>query len=152
MWTNKSRTYKKNKTYSEEENFEKGRCYKAAKDFSISDEKFENVCILYLLKNDYENLRKYLTEYSNKNYDTKQDILQLTLINILLFNIHLKENPKINNYYENDLENINNDYNKLIEQNKCSLEEFNNFIRENKDFLNQEAVYQILQKMEEWKN
>ena len=137
---------KKIKRVSAEENFEKGRCYKAAKDFSISDEKFENVCILYLLKNDYKNLGKYLTEYSNKNYDTKKDILQLTLINFLLFNIHLKENPKINIYHENDLENINNDNNKLIEQNKYALEEFNNFIRENKDFLNQEAVYQMLQK------
>ena len=137
---------KKIKRVSAEENFKKGRGYKAAKDFSCSDEKFENVCVLYLLKNDYKNLKKYLSEYSNKNYDTKNDIFQLTLINFLLFNIHLKENPKINKYHENDLEDINNDNNKLAEQNKNALEEFTNFIKENKDFLNQEVVYQILQK------
>ena len=137
---------KKIKRVSAEEYFEKGRGYKAAKDFSISNETFENVCILYLMKNDYKNLRKYLTEYSDNNLDIKKDIVQLTLINFLLFNIHLKENPKINNN-ENELEdiNINKDNTKLIEQNKNSLEEFTNFIKENKDFLNSETMYQILQ-------
>ena len=139
---------KKIKKVSAEDFFEKGRNYKAAKDFSISDEKFENVCILYLMKNDYKNLQKYLAEYTNNNLDSKKDIIQLTLINFLLFNIHLKENPKIN-HNENDLEEINinndNDNLKLIEQNKKSLEEFRNFINENKDYLNPETVYQILQ-------
>ena len=137
---------KKIKKISAEEYFEKGRSYKAAKDFSNSDEKFENVCILYLMKNDYKNLQKYLVEYTNNNLDSKKDIVQLTLVNFLLFIIHLKENPKINKY-ENELEdiNINQDNIKLIEQNKKSLEEFNNFIKENKDFLNSETVYQILQ-------
>ncbi len=137
---------KKIKRVSAEEYFEKGRGYKAAKDFSISNETFENVCILYLMENDYKNLGKYLTEYSDNNLDIKKDIVQLTLINFLLFNIHLKENPKINNN-ENELEdiNINKDNTKLIEQNKNSLEEFTNFIKENKDFLNSETMYQILQ-------
>ena len=144
---------KKIKKVSAEDFFEKGRGYKAAKDFSISDEKFENVCILFLMKNDYKNLQKYLTDYTNNNLDSKKDIVQLTLIYFLLFNLHLKENPKINNK-ENDLEeiNVNKENMKLIEQNKKSLEAFRNFIKENKDYLNPETIYQILQnngKMEE---
>ena len=138
---------KKIKRASAEEFFSKGRGYKAAKDFSISDENFENICILFLMKNDYKNLQKYLSEYSNNNLDVKKDMVQLTLVYFLLFNIHLKQNPKINHNY-NDLEeaNQNSDNINLIEQNKASLEEFRNFIKENKDYLNPETVYQILEK------
>ena len=138
---------KKIKRVSAEEYFDKGRGYKAAKDFSISDENFEIVVILFLMKNDYKNLRKYLNDYTSNNLDIKKDSVQSTLINFLLFNIYLKEFPKVNNN-ENDIEDINTtnkDNIKLIEQNKNSLEEFTNFIKENKDFLNPEMVYQILQ-------
>ena len=146
--TNNPGLIKKIKRASAEEFFFKGRGYKAAKDFSISDEKFENVCILFLMKNDYKNLQKYLSEYSNNNLDVKKDMVQLTLVYFLLFNIHLKQNPKINhNENENNIEEINqnSDNIKLIEQNHKSLEEFRNFIKENKDYLNSETVYQILQ-------
>ena len=145
--TNNPGLIKKIKRISAEEFFSKGRGYKAAKDFSISDEKFENVCILFLMKNDYKNLQKYLSEYSNNNLDVKKNMVQLTLIYFLLFTIHLKQNPKIN-HNENDIEetNQNSDNIKLIEQNKVSLEEFRNFIKENKEYLNSETVYQILQK------
>ena len=146
--TNNPGLIKKIKRASAEEFFSKGRGYKAAKDFSISDEKFENVCILFLMKNDYKNLQKYLSEYSNNNLDVKKDMVQLTLVYFLLFNIHLKQNPKINhNENENNIEEINqnSDNIKLIEQNQKSLEEFRNFIKENKDYLNSETVYQILQ-------
>ena len=146
--TNNPGLIKKIKRASAEEFFFKGRGYKAAKDFSISDEKFENVCILFLMKNDYKNLQKYLSEYSNNNLDVKKDMVQLTLVYFLLFNIHLKQNPKINhNENENNIEEINqnSDNIKLIEQNQKSLEEFRNFIKENKDYLNSETVYQILQ-------
>ena len=138
---------KKIKRASAEELFSKGRGYKAAKDFSISDEKFENVCILFLMKNDYKNLQKYLSEYSKNNLEVKKDMVQLTLVYFLLFNIHLKQNPKIN-HNDNDIEeaNQNSDNINLIEQNKASLEEFRNFIKENKDYLNPETVYQILEK------
>ena len=138
---------KKIKRVSAEEYFDKGRGYKAAKDFSISDENFEIVVILFLMKNDYKNLRKYLNDYTSNNLDINKDSVQSTLINFLLFNIYLKEFPKVNNN-ENDIEDINTtnkDNIKLIEQNKNSLEEFTNFIKENKDFLNPEMVYQILQ-------
>ena len=146
--TNNPGLIKKIKRASAEEFFFKGRGYKAAKDFSISDEKFENVCILFLMKNDYKNLQKYLSEYSNNNLDVKKDMVQLTLVYFLLFNIHLKQNPKINhNENESNIEEINqnSDNIKLIEQNQKSLEEFRNFIKENKDYLNSETVYQILQ-------
>lgn len=112
---------KKIKRASAEEFFGKGRGYKAAKDFSNSDEKFENVCILYLMKNDYKNLKKYLSEYIKNNLDLQKDSVQLVLINFLLFNIYLKEFPKINSNIE-DIEELNpnkdKDSIKLIEQNK----------------------------------
>ena len=135
---------KKIKRISAEECFHKGRGYRASKEYSVSDENFENVCILYLMKNDYKNLQNYINEYTKNNLDEKKDILQLTLVNFLLFNIHLKQNPKINNN-ETDIEeiNINND-NKLVEQNKNSLEEFVNFIKENKDYLDSQTIYEIL--------
>ena len=139
---------KKIKRVSAEEFFGKGRGYKAAKDFSNSDEKFENVCILYLMKNDYKNLKKYLSEYIKNNLDLQKDSVQLVLINFLLFNIYLKEFPKINSNIE-EIEELNSnkdkDNIKLIEQNKNSLEEFTNFIKENKEYLNIDAIYQILQ-------
>ena len=133
------------KRISAEECFSKGRGYRASKEYSISDENFENVCILFLMKNDYKNLQNYVNEYTKNNLDEKKDILQLTLVNFLLFNIHLKQNPRVKN--ETDLEdiNINNENNKLVEQNKNSLEEFTNFIKDNKDFLDSETIYEILQ-------
>ena len=143
---------KKIKRASAEEYYEKGRGYKAAKDFSISDEKFETVCILYLMKNDYKNLKKYLTDYSNSNLDMKQNVTQFMLVTFLLFNIYLKENKKI---MKNDIEDnsLNKENIELMEQNKTSLENFSKFIKENKDFLNKEMVYQILKsngRMEEF--
>ena len=144
---------KKIKRASAEEYYEKGRGYKAAKDFSISDEKFETVCILYLMKNDYKNLKKYLTDYSSNNLDIKQNVTQFMLVTFLLFNIYLKENKKI--MKSNDIEDtsLNKENIELMEQNKTSLENFSKFIKENKDFLNKEMVYQILKsngRMEEF--
>ena len=138
---------------AEEFFYEKGRGYKAAKDFSLSDEQFETVCILFLMKNDFKNLKKYLTDYSANNLDNQKNITQFMLVTFLLFNIHLKENKKI--IQKNDLEEnpLNKENIALIEQNKNSLENFSNFIKENKDFLNPEMVYQILQnngRMEEY--
>ena len=144
---------KKIKRASAEEYYEKGRGYKAAKDFSFSDEKFETVCILYLMKNDYKNLKKYLTDYSSNNLDIKQNVTQFMLVTFLLFNIYLKENKKI--MKSNDMEDtsLNKENIELMEQNKTSLENFSKFIKENKDFLNKEMVYQILKsngRMEEF--
>ena len=143
---------KKIKKTSAEEYYEKGRGYKAAKDFSVSDEKFETVCILFLMKNDYKNLKKYLTDYTSNNLDNQKNITQFMLVTFLLFNIHLKENKKI---IKGDIEDssLNKENIELIEQNKELLKNFNNFIKENKDFLNSELIYQILQsngRMEEY--
>ena len=144
---------KKIKKASAEENYEKGRGYKAAKEFSSSDEKFETVCILYLMKNDYKNLKKYLTDYTANNLDNKKDITQFMLVTFLLFNIHLKENKKIMQKSELEETTLNKENIELIEKNKNLLENFKNFIKENKDFLNTEMVYQILKsngRMEEF--
>ena len=128
-----------------EEYYEKGRVYKAAKEYSVSDEKFETVCILYLMKNDFKNLKQYLTDYTSNNLDIKKDITQFMLITFLLFNIHLKENPKIVDRSQVDETSLSKENIELIEKNKNSLGNFINFIKENKDFLNSEMVYQILQ-------
>ena len=143
---------KKIKRTSAEEYFDKGRGYKAAKDFSVSDEKFETVCILFLMKNDYKNLKKYLTDYTSNNLDNQKNITQFMLVTFLLFNIHLKENK---NVIKTDVEDssLNKENIDLIEQNKELLKNFNSFIKENKDFLNSEMIYQILQsngRMEEY--
>jgi hypothetical protein len=86
---------KKIKRVSAEELYDKGRGIKAAKDYSVSDEKFETVCILFLIKDDYKNLKQYLTHYTNNNLDNQKNITQLMLVTFLLFNIYLKENRKI---------------------------------------------------------
>ena len=143
---------KKIKKASAEENYEKGRGYKSAKDYSVSDEKFETVCILYLMKNDYKNLKKYLTEYTTNNLDIKKNNTQFMLVTFLLFNIHLKENKLIMQKSELEESTLNKESIELNE-NKKILENFSNFIKENKEFLDSEMVYQILKsngRMEEF--
>jgi hypothetical protein len=105
------------------------------------------------MKNDYKNLKKYLTDYSSNNLDIKQNVTQFMLVTFLLFNIYLKENKKI--MKSNDIEDnsLNKENIELMEQNKTSLENFSKFIKENKDFLNKEMVYQLLKsngRMEEF--
>ena len=144
---------KKIKKVSAEEYYERGRGYKAAKDFSFSDEKFETVCILFLMKSDYKNLKNYLTNYCNNNLDIKQNATQFMLVTFLLFNIYLKENKKTMKTIDLEDTPLNKENIELIEQNKASLANFSNFIKENKDFLNKEMFYQILKssgRMEEY--
>ena len=145
---------KKIKRVSAEELYDKGRGIKAAKDYSVSDEKFETVCILFLIKDDYKNLKQYLTHYTNNNLDNQKNITQLMLVTFLLFNIYLKENRKIISKNELEDTSLSKENIDLIEQNnKISLENFRKLIKENKDFLNSKMVYQILQsngRMEEF--
>ena len=73
------------------------------------------------MKNDYKNLKKYLTDYTSNNLDNQKNITQFMLVTFLLFNIHLKENK---NVIKTDVEDssLNKENIDLIEQNKELLQ------------------------------
>ena len=94
--------------------------------FAESDEKFEVVCLKFLMKKNYENLynyiKKYIDNYKTDKKDEKNEYkLQLNLICTWLVEIYI-------NFVE-----------------AKELGPFRQMIRENKKYLDQDIIYQLLQ-------
>ena len=125
---NKISIIKKIKKMSAEKNFDEGSLLNAAIDYAESDENFENVFLKFLVKNDYKSLGLYLRRYIKNNLK-ESDLCQLAIINFYLFDIILNEISK-----NNDKENK-----------KRLLDEFASFIKQNKNNLDKDSCYQLLQ-------
>jgi len=103
----------------------------AANKYANSDEKFEIICLKYLMKNDFEGLKLFLEIYKKANLEKEEeknpgkDKLQLNLISTWLLEIFI-------NHKKNK--------NKSLYQ-----EEFRKLIRDNKNYFNKELIYQMLQ-------
>ena len=113
--------------------------YNAANKFANSDEKFELVCLKYLMKNDLDGLNIYLEVYKESNLHKenkdknipkdkkekkKEDLLQLSLICTWVLEIFL---------------------NKTKISNEDSIIEFKQIVRENRKYLDPGLIYQLLQ-------
>lgn len=103
----------------------------AANKYANSDEKFEIICLKYLMKNDFEGLNLFLEIYKNFNLQKGEEKnpskyqLQLSLLSTWALEIFVNHNKK---------------------RNKSSYkEEFRRLIRQNKNNYNQELIYQMLQ-------
>ena len=137
-----------NRIDAEYEFEEKKDGFNAANKFANSDEKFEIVCLKYLMRNDIDGLNLYLQVYMESNLhkedknkksneQKKEDILQLSLICTWIVEIFINP-PKSN---ERDKEN------------KINMDDFRQLIRENFKYLDPGLIYQLLQsygKMEEF--
>ena len=111
--------------------------FNAANKFANSDEKFEVVCLKYLMRNDIDGLNIYLQLYmesnlnkedkNKKNIKTndkkKEDILQLCLISTWIVEIFINQSG----------------------QNKTNMEDFRQLIREHLKYLDPGLIYQLLQ-------
>ena len=106
--------------------YEKKNGFNAANKFVNSDERFEIICLEYLMRDDIDGLKMFLELYkaSNLNKDennqTKSDKIQLNLINTWILDIFLNE-LKVTN-----------------------LGEFRSMIRENQKNLDSGVVYNLL--------
>ena len=113
--------------------------FNAASKYASSDEKFEIVCLKYLMRNDIEGLNLYLEVYKEANLhkedknkkdqpkkdaDKKEDLLQLSLICTWCIEILINKNKS---------------------NNKENIDEFRQLIRENKKYLDPGLIYQLLQ-------
>ena len=98
----------------------------AAQLYAYSDEKFENVCLKYLMEKDLDGLRLYLECYKSKNLNVgdneeekKEKALQLNLINTWMIEI-------------------------MLNKQEVDIKDFRGAIRENKKFICPELIYQTL--------
>jgi hypothetical protein len=108
---------------SANEYFEKGDYNNASIKYALSDEKFEEVCLKFLLKNELEGLKTYLN-FIEKQKLTDKDITQKYLIHTWLIEIYL--NSTSNNK-------------------KNNIEEFRQMVSENSKYLDKDTIYQLLQ-------
>ena len=125
-----------NRIDAENEFDEKKNGYNAASKFAYSDEKFEIVCLKYLMKNDIDGLSIYLQIYMESNLhkenkdrkenikEKKEDLLQLSLLSTWILEISLKLNSS---------------------GNKEKIDDFRQLVRENKKYLEPGLIYQLLQ-------
>ena len=109
--------------------------FNAANKFANSDEKFEIVCLKYLMRNDFDGLNLYLQVYMESNLkkqnkeeedkpDRKEDIIQLNLICTWILEIFINQTKS---------------------NNKTNFEEYRQLIRENRKYLDPGLIYQLLQ-------
>ena len=110
--------------------------FNAANKYANSNEKFEIVCLKYLMRNDIDGLNLYLQVYMESNLNKedknkkilkpneqkKEDILQLCLICTWIVEIFINQSEK----------------------NKSNMEEFRQLIRENLNYLDPGLIYQLL--------
>ena len=108
---------------SANEYFEKGDYNNASIKYGLSDEKFEEVCLKFLLKNELGGLKNYLNVIE-KTRLTDKDITQKYLIHTWLIEIYL--NSTSNNK-------------------KNNIEEFRQMVSENSKYLDKDTIYQLLQ-------
>ena len=103
----------------------------AANKYANSDEKFEIICLKYLMKNDFEGLNLFLEIYKKANLQKEEeknpgkDKLQLSLISTWLLEIFINHKKNKNK--------------------SLYKEEFRKLIRDNKNYFNKELIYQMLQ-------
>ena len=108
--------------------FEKGDYLNSALNYSNSDEKFEEVCLKFLLKNEYEGLKTYLQCIDLQRLG-EQDITQKYLIATWFVEILLNEL------------NSTTDPNKITST-KNSLSQW---MKEKEKYLDKDTIYQLLQ-------
>ena len=115
---------------------EKKNGINAANKFANSDEKFEIICLKYLMRNDIEGLNLFLKVYMETNLNKKEnnlfknkidkseeeDKLQLNLICTWLLEIFIN----------------------IQKKNKSNLEDFRLLIRKNREYLDKDLIYQLL--------
>ena len=124
----------------------KNKKIEAAKKFAKSDERFENVCLKYLMINDFSGLDEYLTQYDktninknkeeNKNKDPLTPIQEFQLLflgslKIELFVDKIKELKEDEEPHIDDMED---------------LDIFRQLVRDYKSYLSKEIVYTIIQR------
>lgn len=107
--------------------YDRGEYINSALKYGESDEKFEEVALKFLIKNQYEALKLYLT-LIDKQLPPESCITQKTLIATWLTEIYLHE-----------LNNISN-----ITALKVLKDKFKMFMNEKLDFLDKETIYQLL--------
>ena len=110
---------------SANEYFEKGDYNNASIKYALSDEKFEEVCLKFLLKNELGGLKNYLN-IIDKTRLTEKDMTQKYLIHTWLIELYLNSTSNNNNKQNN-------------------IEEFRTMIKENSKYLDKETIYQLLQ-------
>ena len=139
-----------NKIDAEYEFDENNSGEKAAEKFANSDEKFEIVCLKYLMRNDLKGLKKYLEKYmainlhreekkkkqekkkeednddeNNENKEKKkEDTLQLNLICTWILEIFI---------------------NQIKEKKDSKIDDFRELVRNNLPYLEPSLIYQLLQ-------
>ena len=118
------------KLEAEKDFYEENNRFSAATKFANSDEKFENVCLQYLMKNDIPGLNIYLQVYMESNLnkedkddEKKADTLQVCLICTWMVEIFL---------------------NQLKSTGKSTMYEFRQTIRDHKKYFNKELIYELL--------
>ncbi len=121
-----------NRIDAEYEFEEKKDGFNAANKFANSDEKFEIVCLKYLMRNDIDGLNLFLQVYketnlhkqgNKENQGKKEDLLQLNLLCTWLVEIFINQSPP----------------------NKPNLDDFRILVRENRHYLDSGLIYQLLQ-------
>ena len=122
--------YKKSNTlikrYKESE---KKNGFNAANKYVNSDERFEIVCLEYLMRDDIDGLKMFLELYkaSNLNKDeskqSKYDVIQLNLINTWILDILLNQSKESN------------------------IGEFLSMVRENRKYLDSGIVYNLIKNL-----
>ena len=110
---------------SADEYFEKGDYNNASITYGYSDEKFEEVCLKFLLKNELGGLKNYLN-FIDKMRLKENDITQKYLINTWLIELYLNSTSNSNNKQKN-------------------IEEFRALIKDNTKYLDKGTIYQLLQ-------
>ena len=108
--------------------FDKGDYQNAALNYASSDEKLEEVCLKFLLKNEYEGLKTYL-QCVDESRLNEGDITQKHLIATWFVEILLNE---LNSTTQSN--QIKNTKNSLI-----------HWMREKNNFLDKDTIYQLLQ-------
>ena len=99
--------------------------FNSASRFANSDEKFENICLKYLMINDIQSLRIYLELYMASNLN-KEDKLQFSLISTWMVELFLNQLQ---------LNTIND---------KSALNDFRQIIRDNREYLDPELINELL--------
>ena len=115
-----------------EESFNKKNYYNSSKKYAFSSERFENVCLKFIMNGKMDYLDNFLEFYLSKNIpdkitdkDQEKFIIQSNLISTLLVEVYLNKN---------------------ISDKKSALEEFRTLIRGNTEYIKDGSIiFQLLQ-------
>ena len=123
--------------------YENGDFRNASVKYSESDEKFEEVCLKFLLKNKYEELQMYLENLFTMSLTTEKER-------------EFKEKKKSFEKNKNKPKNLTQKYivstwlveiylNEKNDNSKRKIETFRQLIKDKEEFLDKDTIYQLLQ-------